>query len=154
MYVPSETAANGRLANGKFGKGNRFAKGNPNAARVANLRQTLLSAVKPADLKEIVQTLVQQAKNGDLNAAREVFDRVLGRAVASVNTTLDVTSTRGAREEHWGGLSPDKIERLSELDELMAKPIPSNETTAPGLPLSQETPTPPNENDIALRLSA
>ena len=70
---------NGRNGNGKFAKGNAGGPGNPYARRVARLRGLLLDAVSDDDLKAIVSAMVQKAKGGDLNAAREVLTRIIGK---------------------------------------------------------------------------
>ena len=74
---------NGRNGNGKFAKGNAGGPGNPYARRVARLRGLLLDNVTDEDLKAIVVALVDKAKAGDLNAAREVLTRTIGRADAA-----------------------------------------------------------------------
>jgi hypothetical protein len=76
---PSTTDFNGRDEFGRFVKGNRAAKGNPFAKKVARLRAALLGAITPADMRTIIKKLIKQARSGDLAAAREVFDRAVGR---------------------------------------------------------------------------
>src|SRR4051812_10707506 len=75
---PSPTAPNGRGANGKFGPGNRCAKGNPFAKRVALLRTALFNAVSPTDLHDVLTALLTQAKGGDVPSIKELLQRVLG----------------------------------------------------------------------------
>lgn len=77
---PSTTGSNGRVASGKFAPGNQHAKGNPFAKRVAQLRSALFKAVTPADLRDVVTALLMAAKGGDVPAAREVMQRLLGPA--------------------------------------------------------------------------
>jgi hypothetical protein len=72
----------GRDARGRFAPGNRFAKGNPQAARVGRLRSELIESVKIKDMAEIVASLVERAKAGDTAAAKLLLDRVLGPALA------------------------------------------------------------------------
>ena len=79
--TPSPTGANGRGEGGKFGPGNRYAKGNPFAKRVAKLRSALFKAVSPEDLTEVVKVLVTSAKAGDVPAIRELLQRLLGPPV-------------------------------------------------------------------------
>jgi hypothetical protein len=83
---PSPTGANGegnggRGPDGRFGRGNGCGRGNPHAKRVAQLRGALLDAVSPADLKAVAAALLAQAKAGDVAAARELFQRLLGPPV-------------------------------------------------------------------------
>jgi hypothetical protein len=75
---PSTTEPNGRGGNGRFTPGNKHARGNPHAKRVARLRSALLKAVSPADLREVVVALLSAAKAGDVAAARELLQRLLG----------------------------------------------------------------------------
>jgi len=67
---------------GRFLPGNRGGPGNPVARQTAALRSALLAAVGTKDLQAIVRKLIEAAKAGDVAAAREVLDRVLGRSVA------------------------------------------------------------------------
>jgi len=83
---PSPNGSNGRDSNGRFTKGNRGGPGNPYARRVADFRRVLLEAVSDQDLHDIARTLVEKGKAGDVMAAREVLDRMLGKA----KTTLAV----------------------------------------------------------------
>ena len=80
---PSPTAGNGRGARGRFAPGNKIAKGNPHAVKVAKLRTAALAAVKPADVRAVVRKLVELALAGDVAAAREVLQRCLGPAEAT-----------------------------------------------------------------------
>jgi hypothetical protein len=77
---PSPNGANGRGPGGRFAKGNVGGPGNPNARHVARLRSALLKAVKPNDLKEVIAALLQSAKRGEVAAARELLQRLLGPA--------------------------------------------------------------------------
>ena len=83
MLNPPPNAKHGRAgsrdAGGRFAKGNPGGPGNPYARRVARLRSLMLEAVSDDDLKAIVAALVQQAKAGDLAAAREVLNRCTGK---------------------------------------------------------------------------
>jgi len=75
---PSPTASNGRGTNGKFRPGNRCAKGNPFAKRVARLRSALFKTVSPADLRDVVAALLTQSKAGDVASIKELLQRLLG----------------------------------------------------------------------------
>lgn len=79
MTSPSPNGANGRGAAGRFAKGNAGGPGNPLGKQVAALRAAMLAAVTPEDMKVLVQKLVQQAKDGNIAAAKEILDRCLGR---------------------------------------------------------------------------
>jgi len=71
--------ADGRDTHGRFTKGNRGGPGNPHAAQVSKLRSALLEAVSVEDIGEVVAALVRSAKDGDVQATKELFSRVLGR---------------------------------------------------------------------------
>lgn len=67
----------------QFQPGNPGGPGNPYARQIARLRSTLVECVSPEDLKEIVRVLIEKAKAGDIAAAREIIDRVLGKPLPS-----------------------------------------------------------------------
>jgi hypothetical protein len=75
---PSTSDANGRDARGRFGVGNRAAKGNPFARRVAQFRAAMFKAVKPDQIQAVVASLLKLAQGGDVPAARELLNRLLG----------------------------------------------------------------------------
>ena len=85
MTTPKPDGPNGDTGrdpgSGRFLPGNPGGPGNPNARKVAALREALLSAVSAADVTAIVKRLVRDARRGDLAAAHEILDRTLGRAM-------------------------------------------------------------------------
>ncbi len=93
MPKPSPNGPNGRDGRGRFAQGNSGGPGNPHAGKVAKLRSALLAAVTEEDVRQIVERLVQLAKDGDLAAVRELFLRTIGRP-----------------------LEPDILERLERLE--------------------------------------
>jgi hypothetical protein len=95
MKAPSTTASNGRTEGGRFGPGNKYARGNPHARRVARLRAELLRAVTPADLRDVALALLNQAKAGDVAAAKELLQRLLGPPVE-----LDLLERLETLEQH------------------------------------------------------
>lgn len=76
---PSPDGSNGRQAGGRFAAGNSYGRGNPHARQTAALREALLSAVTPDDVLDVVRSLLEQAKLGNVQAARELLDRTCGR---------------------------------------------------------------------------
>lgn len=66
---------------GRFAAGNQAARGHakPHAAQVSKLRRALLTEVKGTDVRAIIRKLIDMAQQGDLSAAREVFERTLGK---------------------------------------------------------------------------
>src|SRR3712207_2376453 len=95
--TPSTTAGNGRGEGGRFGPGNKYARGNPHVRRVARLRAELLRAVRPADLRDVAMALLAQAKAGDVAAAKELLQRLLGPPVE-----LDLLERLGSLEAQVG----------------------------------------------------
>lgn len=84
MISPSPKGANGasdRDARGRFRKGHPGGPGNPMAKRVGQLRAALIRAVTPDAVRKIIDSLVEAARNGDVPAAKLIFDRALGQPV-------------------------------------------------------------------------
>ena len=86
---PSVTGVNGRGKDGRFAPGNKAAKGNPHFKRMAELRGILLNAVTDSDLEEVAQTLIGQAKAGDIDSIKELFNRVLGKVIEAPSEPAD-----------------------------------------------------------------
>jgi len=91
-------AANGRDARGRFAQGNRIARGNPLARRVARLRAALLRAIEPEDIEAAVRALALRAQTGDPAAVRELLDRALGKPEALDLREEDTITRRDAVE--------------------------------------------------------
>ncbi|MDH3583870.1 MAG: hypothetical protein OER86_06615 [Phycisphaerae bacterium] len=79
MKQPSPNGSNGKDAKGRFAKGNAGGPGNPHAKQVGQLRSAMLNAVSEEDIARIIATLVDLAKGGDVQAAKLVLERTLGR---------------------------------------------------------------------------
>jgi hypothetical protein len=86
MYYdkPSPNGAVGRDSSGRFTRGNPGGPGNPYSRRVSDFRNVLLEAVTDDDLYDIARALVERGKAGDVMAAREVLDRLMGKAKATL----------------------------------------------------------------------
>ena len=79
-YPTGETAtARSATAEGDFCPAAAAGPGNPDGRRYARFRRLVAEAVTEDDLQEIVTTLVQLAKSGDLRAIEMVLDRCCGR---------------------------------------------------------------------------
>jgi hypothetical protein len=76
--TPSTNGSNGRTTAGRFAKGNLGGPGNPHARRAARLRSALFKAVTPDDLRDVIHALLTAAKGGDVSAAKELMQRLLG----------------------------------------------------------------------------
>ena len=72
-----ETA--GRKPNGQFAVGNPGGPGNPLSRQVYTLRQAFFSALTASDVSEIVHSLIDQAKDGNVAAAKLVLEWSIGR---------------------------------------------------------------------------
>jgi hypothetical protein len=75
--VPQPTE--GRDGQGRFTKGNRGGPGNPHARQVAALRRRLLDRLTTQELDAILDTLLRLAREGDVAAAKLVFQYALGK---------------------------------------------------------------------------
>jgi hypothetical protein len=79
---PSPNGDNGgRDEKGRFAKGNPGGPGNPHARQASRYRELFAATVTEDDFRAIVQALVTRAKEGDIIAAREVLNRIIGKPV-------------------------------------------------------------------------
>lgn len=76
----------GRDGKGKFKAGNHCSKGGSNKSTAIGreLKAAFAAAVNEQDVKDIVLALATRAKKGDVMAAREVFDRLWGKAPQAI----------------------------------------------------------------------
>lgn len=100
---PLPTVDNGRGKNGQFVAGNSVAKGNPHAKKVAKLRSVMLGATSEADMRAITRKMISLAKNGDVAAAKLVWDRLLGSV-----TPLVAIDLKQALQVNWDSISFDR----------------------------------------------
>src|SRR5262249_36747143 len=84
---PSPKGGNGRASNGRFEKGWKGGPGNPFNKQVQQLRSALLNTVTTEDMVAIVKKLIALAKKGSIPAAKELLDRVLGKATTPIELT-------------------------------------------------------------------
>ena len=107
---PSTNGSNGeRDARGRFATGNSGGPGNPHAKKVAHLRTLILEAVTEDDLRVIVEGLVQRAREGDLAAAREILNRLVG-SPADATDRRETEARRAAVVEQQLDLSRRRVE--------------------------------------------
>lgn len=92
-----------RGPDGKFLPGNRAAAGrtHPHAARVAVFRKTLLETVTETDLAEVVQAVLQNAKQGSEWACKLILDRCVGAVPTFAD--LELSDRLAALEERLAG---------------------------------------------------
>jgi hypothetical protein len=89
--IPSKDGKLGRNRKGQFVKSNQLSIGNsgPTNNKVKELKDALLAAISTEDIKAIIKKLIVKAKGGNIQAAKEVFDRGFGKSVetSDVNVT-------------------------------------------------------------------
>ena len=73
--------ANGRNGKGQFAKGNTAGEGKktPSAIHKQRLTEVFKATVTSQDIIAIAKKLVEKAKKGDYQAAKDVLDRCLGK---------------------------------------------------------------------------
>ncbi len=69
----------GRVGQGRFAPGNRFASGNPQAKRMYELRRALLDSADPDRVKAVGLKMLELAESGDVMAARLILEYLLGK---------------------------------------------------------------------------
>jgi hypothetical protein len=76
----TSAVANNDPQTGRFVAGNRAAKGNPHARRMASVRQAFADAISENDIKQLARKLYQRAVDGgDIAAAQLVLGFVCGK---------------------------------------------------------------------------
>ncbi len=79
MTTTRTPSPNGRDGRGRFAPGNPGGPGNPAGGQAERLRHALVNAVTENDMADIAASLVSRAKAGEVQAVRELLNRVLGR---------------------------------------------------------------------------
>ena len=84
---PSSSANTGRDKQGKFVKGNSLSVGNVGKSNehAKALKKAALEETTIEDLKAIWRKMIENAKDGDNCARKELFDRLWGRAIQEVD---------------------------------------------------------------------
>ena len=77
--------SNGRDAFGQFLPGHKGGPGNPHSKRCNQLRTKMIETITTDDIEEITRQLIALAKKGNIKAIKEVFDRVMGKAIQQIN---------------------------------------------------------------------
>ncbi len=80
---------------GRYLPGTKGGPGNPHPKKVARLRTKLFEWVTDDDLKEVIDELVAMAKGGDIQAIKELLDRMLGKA----NQPIEVEGEESSDEK-------------------------------------------------------
>lgn len=92
---PSNNGADGHNRKGQFAKGNKCSVGNLSHTNetARALKKAFLEAITEKDVKAICKALAKKAKKGDTPAAKELFDRLWGRAKQEVDIGENATNT-------------------------------------------------------------
>ena len=109
-HNPTTHGSSGRNIEGKFVTGNQCSVGNASSgdSRAKELKKALYDAVTKEDIKAIAEALATKAKKGDTAAAKELFDRLWGRAKQDIDvehsgaitfTQALSKATKGAEDE-------------------------------------------------------
>jgi hypothetical protein len=83
----NEPSPNGRSLDGRFGRGNKAAAGNPRNRRTRQLRREWLAAVTLKDLRRVSDNLLKASDNGDVLASRVWLEFVLGKPVQGIEVS-------------------------------------------------------------------
>jgi hypothetical protein len=75
------------MHDGRFGKGNTFAAGNPTLQKIHALRAQLIDAIDPEAMQRIIRKLIGMVEDGDLEAIRLLFNYSIGRPPQMVAIT-------------------------------------------------------------------
>jgi hypothetical protein len=86
---PNPAPAEARDACGRFAKGNPGGPGNPYPRRVAALRRALLTSITDDDMTAITKAVIDEAKAGNIAAAKLLFQYVLGKPGAATDPERD-----------------------------------------------------------------
>ena len=90
---------------GFFLPGNKCGKGgNPHAEKVTRLRAAIYEATNDEDVRDIWKKLLALAKGGNLTAAKEVLDRLLGKSKETVEVTGGLGEAIGSIREGFATL--------------------------------------------------
>ena len=109
---PLPNGSNGdRDARGRFTTGNPGGPGNPYPKQVARIRSLIRESVSDQDLRAIVNKLVEQAKAGDIQAAREVLNRLAGKPSTALDPEyLTLAEKKLELQEDLVELQGDRVE--------------------------------------------
>ena len=88
-------------ATGRFVKGWKGGPGNPHASETAKLRAALLREVKEGDVQAIIRKMIAKAKQGNVEAARLVLDRLFGKPPQNVTLDIDPSMEGFDRDERF-----------------------------------------------------
>jgi hypothetical protein len=121
----TQTSARVPTKKAGFQPGNKLGRGNPHAKAVHDFRAVALSMTTREDMKAVWRGLVKQARAGKQWAVCEFLDRVLGKAIQSLDVTVDAQATINAL------VMDDSTDRESAIAALIASRALVSEVPAP-----------------------
>lgn len=88
---PSIDGKLGRDNSGQFVKGHRISIGNkgPTNQKAKELKKLFAECVTPDAMKKICKKCIAQAKNGNKDARKEIFDRLWGKPIQGVEVGME-----------------------------------------------------------------
>lgn len=95
-----------RDALGRFGEGNKAAKGNPVTRRHHELKRAMMEAVTPEMLLGVMRSMVKAALQGDVQAARLVCEYTVGKPKERVELTGELTLVAAVRRRLQAAIVP------------------------------------------------
>ena len=91
-----------RDANGRFAIGNDGGPGNPFARQTAALHSAFVERARPEDMKAIADKLIEQAKGGNVAAAKLVLQYTIGKPAPAVQPdNLDAEEWEHTKTNAW-----------------------------------------------------
>ena len=112
----------GRNPNGQFAKGNKLFKVNKSHwnEKAQQLKKAMTDAITEKDIRDIAKGLVKKAKGGDSQAAREIFDRIWGKASQQMQVE-SVVESRTISDEELRDLLTEKPISWEDVERAIAK---------------------------------
>jgi hypothetical protein len=107
-----------RDEHGKFTKGNTFGRGRPRKEIERDYLAAIRDACSSEDVKEIFGKLVEQAKGGDLRAARYVLEACIGSREPLALTQIAIEEELGYDPVEEAVLRADTQQQLREAGSL------------------------------------
>jgi hypothetical protein len=131
--MSDEPSANGanrdhRDEKGRFLPGCKGGPGNPYVRETARLRSLIHDAVSDEDLKAVIATLVQTARQGGRGsaaAARELLDRLLGKARQHIELDAEIRA-ESAFELNLNAVPDEELDRVGHAIDAVVRRIDGN----------------------------
>jgi hypothetical protein len=76
-------------ASGRFAKGNPGGPGNSLPRRVAAFRTAMINCITEEDIIAVTKAIIEEAKEGDMAAAKLLFQYVFGQPGSALDSSID-----------------------------------------------------------------